>query len=343
MKMPELTPCEWIDGGFQVKISMSFPLRWVNSYVLKGQDGFTIVDPGPRNQDTEAEWAHVFQQLRMSFGDVSDIVVTHHHPDHYGLVGWMQQQSQACVHMSARSHQEAMMMWGAQESMGAMEHRLPGFFVRHGFPREQVPDLEAHMRQAYSQVNPQPEITVIPVGGEACLELGGHSWLPIQTGGHAAGHVSLYEPNSGVILCGDAVLPQISPNISLLPGSDTQPLHSYIDGLQRLGELEVSWAYPGHRHPFGDFHERTQALLAHHEERLDQFQQLIQPEGSTAYQLCTAVFSNKLGIHQLRFAMSETLAHLVELVRRDRVRMSESDPVTRFCSLHRESLSNQAK
>ncbi|MHB0879315.1 MBL fold metallo-hydrolase [Paenibacillus sp. SEL1] len=336
MKLPELTPCERIDGGFQVKISMSFPLRWVNSYVLKGQHGFTIVDPGPRNMDTEAEWAHVFQQLGMSFGDISDIVVTHHHPDHYGLAGWMQQQSQARVHMSARSHKEAMMMWDAPESTVAMENRLPRFFVQHGFPLEQVSALELHMRQAYLQVNPQPEITVIPTGMDARLEWGERSWLPVETGGHAPGHVSLYDPNSGVILCGDAVLPQISPNISLLPDSDAQPLKSYVDGLQRLGELEVAWAYPGHRNPFGYFRERTQALLAHHEERLEKFQQLIQPEGSTAYELCMAMFGGKLGIHQLRFAMSETLGHLVELVRRERASMSETDSTTRFYPLCRQ-------
>ncbi|MDP1511430.1 MBL fold metallo-hydrolase [Paenibacillus sp. CMAA1739] len=330
MKLPELTPCERIDGGFQVKISMSFPLRWVNSYVLKGQYGFTIVDPGPRNLDTEAEWAYVFQQLGMSFEDISDIVVTHHHPDHYGLAGWMQQQGQARVHMSARSHKEAMMMWADPESTTAMEKRLPSFFVQHGFPLEQVSALEVHMQQAYLQVNPQPEITFIPVGINTRLEWAGRSWMPVETGGHAPGHVSLYEPNSGVILCGDAVLPQISPNISLLPGSDAQPLKSYIDGLQCLGELEVAWAYPGHRNPFGYFRERTQALLAHHEERLEKFQQLIQPGGSTAYELCIAVFGEKLGIHQLRFAMSETLAHLVELVRRERAFMSEESPITRF-------------
>ncbi|WP_149094766.1 MBL fold metallo-hydrolase [Paenibacillus terrae] len=334
MKMPELTPCERIDGGFQVKISMSFPLRWVNSYVLKGQDGFTIVDPGPRSTDTEEEWAHVFQELGMSFGDISDIVVTHHHPDHYGLAGWMQQQSQARVHMSARSHKEAMMMWGQPDSQAdismPMEQRLPSFFVRHGFPVEQVSALELHIQQAHLQVNPQPDITVIPVGEDACLEWGGRGWLPIETGGHAPGHVSLYEPNSGVILCGDAVLPRISPNISLLPGSDPQPLQSFLNGLQRLGELEVAWAYPGHRNPFGYFRERTQALLEHHEERLDKFHELIQPEGSTAYELCIAVFSDKLGIHQLRFAMSETLAHLVELERRGRASISETNPIARF-------------
>jgi glyoxylase-like metal-dependent hydrolase (beta-lactamase superfamily II) len=397
MKMPELTRCDRIDGGFQVKISMSFPLRWVNSYVLKGQDGFTIVDPGPRSNVTEGEWGRVFKELGMSFGDISDIVVTHHHPDHYGLAGWMQQHSKARVHMSARSHREAMLMWdgrGPDGGLGAsgsyplsdssedlnvdsqsgvkasaedvgktdisgdmdlgtgserdrgmdmdvdmsvgkvtdmvMDQRLPRFFVHHGFPLEQVSALETHMQQAYLQVNPQPEITIIPTGTDARLDMGGRSWLPVETGGHAPGHVSLYEPDSGVILCGDAVLPQISPNISLLPGSDTQPLQSYLDGLKRLGELEVAWAYPGHRNPFGYFRERTAALAAHHEERLDKFQHLIRQEGSTTYELCIAVFSSKLGIHQLRFAMSETLAHLVELVRRGRVDMDGTGDITHF-------------
>ena len=130
------------------------------------------------------------------------------------------------------------------------------------------------------------------------------------------GHLSFYAPESREILCGDAVLPQISPNISLQPGSDTEPLQSYMDGLQRLGTLTVERAYPGHRNPFTRFTERTTELLAHHEERLAKLAERLRESPAHAYDICLHLFGDRLGTHQLRFAMSETLAHLQELVRR---------------------------
>lgn len=304
----------------QVKIALSNPLRWVNSYVLRGDDGVTVIDPGPRTASSEREWLAAMEQLEMEFSDIVSIVLTHHHPDHYGLAGWFQERSGAKVWMSERAHREAMLMWGADSSM---DRALPAFFRQHGMPETKLALLPEHLNSFFPQVAPQPEISFI--GEDLPFRMGNRIWMPVQTAGHAPGHLSFFHADSGVLLCGDAVLPQISPNVSLVPGSDAEPLALFLAGLRRLRELHVRTAYPGHRHPFTHFRERIDALLLHHEERLTTIAGMLSAAGRlTAYEVCTALFGDKLGIHQLRFAMCEALAHLAELARRGEAAMIET-------------------
>ncbi|MGQ8874876.1 MBL fold metallo-hydrolase [Paenibacillus sp. TSA_86.1] len=300
------------EGMHRIQITMSFPLRWVNSYILIEPDGqASIVDPGPRTAETEQEWREALANLGLTFEDIHQIVLTHHHPDHLGLSGWMQQMSGAPVLMSARSRQETDYMWGDGASI---EERLPEYYLLHGMPQHKTVEIKEHMKTFISQITPLPKVTIIADGGT--LRMGGKAWIPVETGGHAPGHLSFYAPESREILCGDAVLPQISPNISLQPGSDPEPLQSYMDGLRRLSSLTVECAYPGHRNPFTRFTERTTELLAHHEERLAKLTERLQESSAHAYDICLHLFGDRLGTHQLRFAMSETLAHLQELIRR---------------------------
>ncbi|MGG1876295.1 MBL fold metallo-hydrolase [Paenibacillus cisolokensis] len=303
----------------QVKITLDNPLRWVNSYVLRGDEGVTIIDPGPRTEGSEREWEAALTQLGITPGDIASIVLTHHHPDHYGLAGWFQARSGGRVWMSRRAHQEAMLMWGPNS---AMETALPSLFRLHGMPEHRLAELPAHLKGFNAQVTPQPDVSFLEAGRP--FHMGDRLWLPIETAGHAPGHLSFYDADRGVLLCGDAVLPQISPNVSLLPGSDEAPLALYLAGLRRLRELDVRTAYPGHRNPFTHFRERIDALLEHHEERLAYIAGLLREAGQlTAYEVCTALFGDSLGIHQLRFAMCEALAHLAELARRHNARVAE--------------------
>ncbi|MNN74308.1 ribonuclease Z [compost metagenome] len=87
-----------------VQISMAPPLRWVNSYVFRGEEGVTIVDPGPHTKAAEDEWGAVFSELKIGPADIAGIVITHHHPDHYGMAGYMQSISGAPVYISRRAH-----------------------------------------------------------------------------------------------------------------------------------------------------------------------------------------------------------------------------------------------
>lgn len=297
----------------RVRISMAPPLRWVNSYILRGEEGVTIVDPGPRTDLAESEWVTALRELDISPREIASIVVTHHHPDHYGMAGYLQLLTGAEVFMSRRAHEETQRMWGTDSNVN---DALLQLYRKHGMPSSWYEQLPEHLEGFLAQVTPSPEVTYWAEGD--ALVMGGRDWVAVESAGHAPGHLSFYDPERRLMLCGDAVLPQISPNISLLPGSDPQPLQSFMDSLSKLGAFKVVKAFPGHRNPFTHFTERTQDLIIHHEERLDLIHSLLTERDQTGFEICTALFGTELGIHQMRFAMSEALAHLVELVRQGR-------------------------
>lgn len=315
--MPEITT--WDYGIHQVKISMAYPLRWVNSYVLHHSSGVTIIDPGPHNDETEEEWKKALERLGYSIEDVSEVFVTHHHPDHYGLAGWFQSQCNCPVYMSQRAYDESLLMWGSDSVI----HRDFTLWLRqHGLPDEWADQMEQHFLDFIPQVSPTPHITI--VNGGSILEMGGLPWLVIETGGHAPGHLSLYNQEYGLIICGDAVLPQISPNVSLIPGSDPEPLYTFMNSLVKLNQYEVKQAFPGHRNPFSTFHNRIDNLQTHHEQRLMEVEKLLVESPRSGYEICTHLFGNKLTLHQMRFALCEALAHVQELVRRGKAQSTSS-------------------
>ncbi|OWA33438.1 MBL fold metallo-hydrolase [Saccharibacillus sp. O16] len=325
MSKPQVTH---YDDITRVRLHMAFPLRWVNSYMLRGEDGWTMVDPGPRSAENEAVWKEALAELGIEMSDIASIVLTHHHPDHYGLSGWIQQQSGAQVWMSRAASEAAWRGWGTlqdESAPSAWTAEMIALYRQHGMAPERLDQLPEHLGSFLPQVTPQPEISVI--APELPIRFGGRWWQPIETGGHAEGHLSFYEEQTGLILCGDAVLPRISPNISYGPGGDQHPLRSYLEGLRTLGALNVSKAFPGHRDPFESFTARTTQLLEHHEDRLNRMEALLreQAHGATAYAICVSLFGDSLGIHQLRFALSETIAHLIELEDRGRITRTHAE------------------
>ena len=66
---------------------------------------------------------------------------------------------------------------------------------------------------------------------------------------------------------------------------------------------------PSHGKPFYDGHERVLELKKHHDERLEALHEIIR-DGCTVYEACEKLFDKTLTVHETRFAVGETLAHL---------------------------------
>ncbi|THF83755.1 MBL fold metallo-hydrolase [Cohnella fermenti] len=302
------------NGWVQAKVPLPFSLRWVNAYLAGNGGKWAVIDPGLRTEETEAFWERTLRELGIAWKDIDSIVLTHHHPDHYGLAGLFQERTGAPVWISETSAAWAERMWGEVETFSG---ELLAALARHGFPDELAEGMRAHLAGVKRQVAPRPrELALLPEPGER-FRLAGLSWEPIAGEGHAPGHRALYEPESGVMVCGDQVLPRITPNIAWLPGGDPDPLGSYIRSLEGMLGLRVSLALPGHMDPFADFDGRLRELIAHHERRLAQIADLLDEAGPlTGFELCDRLFSERIrgNSHNHRFAMSETIAHAERLV-----------------------------
>ncbi|WP_240353434.1 MULTISPECIES: MBL fold metallo-hydrolase [Cohnella] len=305
------------DGGWlRVKVPLPFSLKWVNAYLLPGDGGWTLIDPGLRWPDAEACWERLLPELRIGFGDIAAVVLTHHHPDHYGLAGWFQERTGAPVYISEAAFRAAQRMWGKSETFS---DELVEAFLAFGLPDELVPGMREHLGGVRRQVVPHPaDVRKIVPGERLPVAMAGTEWLAIGGEGHGPGHVSFYDARGRRMLCGDQVLPDITPNIGWLPGGDPDPLLSFYDSLRKLSGYDVATAFPGHRDPFSDFAGRIESTLRHHDRRLLEMRGLIAEAGPlTPFEVCERIFGARLrgNAHNLRFGLAETIAHLVRLER----------------------------
>ena len=95
-----------IDGIYQLKVPIpNNPLEATNIYLLKGDKFFTLIDTG---WDSETAFNSLNRQLAeigVGLPDISQIIVTHAHFDHYGLAGKIKQISNAKIYMHQRDQE----------------------------------------------------------------------------------------------------------------------------------------------------------------------------------------------------------------------------------------------
>nr|WP_306220196.1 MBL fold metallo-hydrolase [Cohnella sp. WQ 127256] len=311
------------DGWLQVKVPLPYSLKWVNAYLLPDKEGWTIIDPGLRTEEIEAFWISLLAERAIEWQDIKSIVITHHHPDHYGLAGWFQDRTGAKVWMSQVAMDNARRLWDEHETFS---DELTEAFIQHGLAEELVGDMSVHMSGFSERVSPHPSnVQLLRLNEE--FHMGSTKWVIYGGEGHAPGHLIFYDPVNRRLLCGDQVLPDISPNIGWMPDGDPDPLGSFLKSLQELWHLDVEMVYPGHRDPFPQYRQRVEGLIEHHERRLLKMTELIGEDEKSAFEVCELMFGVRLrsNIHNLRFALAETIAHLVQLEKRGMVKRVEGE------------------
>ncbi len=297
---------------WQVRLPLPFALNHVNCYLLRDEEGWTMVDTGLDQPNVRAAWHEACTLLELEPQQINRIVLTHMHPDHFGLSGYFQHLTGAPVYLSPRERDLAQSVWiedAWRPELVAEYWRMGGIpnDVR-GVIAEQTDKLR-HMTMPH----PQEILTIAP--GET-IRMGNRDFLAMHAPGHSDGQLIFYDAADELLLCGDQVLKSITPNIGLWPSTEADPLGRYLDSLQRLGEIKVRLALPGHGSVMTEWQARLGALEEHHHARLEQTRQAVEG-GATALEVSRRLFNyGALTEHEVRFAVAEAMAHLDYLARR---------------------------
>jgi glyoxylase-like metal-dependent hydrolase (beta-lactamase superfamily II) len=326
----------------QLPISMP-GLGHVNCYLIEDERGVAIVDPGLPGEES---WNSLVDRLgRAGYGveNVHTVVVTHSHPDHYGGAMRMRHESGADI----VSHETFRTVWdpqefgddedsdslevnSAEEQLAAMERYFnrpnPWGGRREGPPPEFLKRmLAARESSGGSFAVPGP---TVPLTDGQTIRLGRREWVAMHTPGHTYDHLCLYDPENGVVLTGDHVLPTITPHISgLTPQPD--PLAEFFASLIRMEDLaDVTVALPAHGHPFADLGGRARHIIDHHEDRLDIVRGAWDemPAGTVPEFMRVLFRERSWG----DMAESETYAHLEHLRELGEMSRSDVDGVARY-------------
>lgn len=293
---------------YRIPIPVPFPMKYVYCYLFQEVDGWNLVDAGFHYPDAVDAWKQVFRQLRVNPKHIRSIYLTHFHPDHFGLTGWMQELTGAKAFISKEDYLMVERVWGQNSRQASL---VGAICKQNGVPDSLATQIEENMRKLSKHVTPLPSLTILE---EKEVTLGGRSWKVILVPGHSDGLVNFYQPEHQLLLAADHVLDKITPNISLWPGCSPNPLKNYFSSLSKIDELDIQLALPAHGAVIHQLQKRISEIRRHHEKRLNQMFSFAK-DGQTAYEIASKVFQHKeLSPHQWRFAIAETLAHLEYLV-----------------------------
>jgi len=292
---------------FRIELPLPFKLDHVNCYLLRGKSGWVIIDTGLNFPCSTEIWQSAFKNMGLKYVDIEGIYVTHYHPDHYGASGWLQELTGAPVFMHRTESVFVDQMW----KKGRVNIPVVGeLFKENGMPPNLVSEVLDNIVSVFNYIQPHPSLSLLS-GGEK-VDMGGRTFDIIHTPGHSDGHICFFCESDGLLISGDHLLPQISSNIGLWPASHPNPLELFLSSLEAIGRLPVELVLPAHGTVITDCPGRVAELLEHHQQRLSRIADLA-GAGTTAYQICSKVFGTDLTLHEIRFALTETLAHLAYL------------------------------
>jgi len=304
-----------------LRMPLPFALDHINLWLLEAREGWVIVDSGLNTGETKRYWNEILGQA-LGGKPVTSVVVTHFHPDHIGLAGWLTEKLMVPLWCTETEWLFARMLC-LDDTQDFIANALD--FYRRTGADETTRSLFAGRGNPYrKRVSPVPH-RFHRLSDGAPMPVGGRDWRVIVGRGHAPEHACLYSRELDVLIAGDQVLPKISPNVSLWPQEpEADPLALFLASLEKIKREVPASAFvlPSHGLPFHGLHTRIDQLARHHEARLAELEAAC-AEPRTCAEIVPVLFRRKLDAHQLGFAIGETLAHLHYLANKGRMTRAE--------------------
>lgn len=304
------------DCVYWIRMPLPMRLNHINLWALPDDGGWTLVDTGLHYPKCLDLWKPIIAKLEET-GPIRRIICTHYHPDHAGNAGWLVEQTGAEFWMSEAEWLTAkMLLTIPTEIIGKKMFELAKLSGLPADKMEMLGNLGSHYQvsvgdlpRRYNRILDNMEFMI-----------NGISWKVIMGYGHAMEHACLYAKDAKVLIAGDHVLPEITPNISTHWFNGwTDPLGGFLDTNQTLLR-EVAddiIVLPSHRQPFHGLHQRLHELKLHHDDRLEEARKALRQrpnQTGQAADVLEIMFKMQLDGFGLMFAIGEAEAHLRHLV-----------------------------
>jgi glyoxylase-like metal-dependent hydrolase (beta-lactamase superfamily II) len=310
-----------------ITIPTPFAVGDVNVYLIKGES-LTLVDVGPKTEEAWLSLTTQLQQIGVMPEEIEQVVITHHHPDHVGLLDYF---DLGKVNVVGYKYNKP---WLRQDKQFLQYHHQFYKKLYESMGASEFYKLEMKKIEKYISYSCKIQMNRFLNEGD---DIGGlPGWKVIETPGHAQGHISLFNEETGSFIAGDHLIKHISSNAIIEPpgfGDFERPksLLIYRESLKKCLGFPIQQVFPGHGDVFVGAHELIHDRLQKHEERAGKIRAIIEGSSLTAFEICQKLFPL---IYKKEFGltMSETIGHIDLLVEQGKAKVIEDRETLRFKS-----------
>ncbi|MDG5777626.1 MBL fold metallo-hydrolase [Haloarculaceae archaeon H-GB1-1] len=302
----------------RLSVPTPFQVGPINAYLA----GRTLVDPGP---ESEEAWAALLAGLEaedLTPSDLERVVVTHPHPDHFGLAARL---SDAGADVLA-SRPAADILADFEGRLDYEQAFFEDFFSRCGMA-ESTAETTTDLPRVFLRYAPDVQTDRVLDDGDE-IQVEGGTLTAHAAQGHAPGELLFSAEDDGeqVAIVGDQVLPDYTPNPFLQPppevGADRpHVVPAYNRSLERLREADFDRFLPGHGDPIDDPAGRVSEIRDAHEQRTGEVAGLLDGP-TTPVEVMEGLFGD-LPVTEYFSGISEAVGHLDVLLERDRATVTE--------------------
>ncbi|HEX9040267.1 MAG TPA: MBL fold metallo-hydrolase [Trebonia sp.] len=204
----------------------------VNSYLIVGTDGVTIIDAGlPRY------WRHLNSELARlgkTLDDVRALILTHGDTDHIGFAAKLSRETGLAAYLHP-----------ADDARAHLEVKKPN----SGWGPVKIGPLAGFMWYSATQggLKIPPAGKLQPLEDGQVLDVPGSPRI-IHVPGHTPGSVAVHVPAVDALFIGDTMTTRnvLTGATGPKPAPFTLEPAQAMSSLARLGELDATWVLPGH-------------------------------------------------------------------------------------------------
>jgi glyoxylase-like metal-dependent hydrolase (beta-lactamase superfamily II) len=240
----------------------AFPNFWAYAYLVQVNDLVVLIDTGSGSESSNEGLESGLAEANLGTSDLTHILLTHGHIDHYGGLSFLRERTQAQIGVheldlgTVTTHEARLVI---------LSRKLENFLAQAGIPAERRTEL-LNMYRFTKKFHHSVQIDFTYEAHN--MQVGPFELLHVP--GHCAGHVALKLDD--VVFCGDLILEKVTPHQSpeeLLP---FMGVHHYLDSLSVFERWagNASLVLNGHDDPITDLSARIDTTRANLFRRIDQ-------------------------------------------------------------------------